>query len=250
MLKPIERLMRSGLFGPWDGLDVSDDCRRAQPGRHKKWTSRSFQIFPNFTIVFRGAGWYLTYSYWPTSHNTHIFEANLYFTPSRNVRERLAHELSRATHKEYALQDCGTLEATQMGLESRVVSSFPLGDQEVLCRHLNKVVGEWVDGLRASKQRRGDRMSAALLPAEFADLEPFAAKWCLPNEPEPIRSSAGQHHGRDAGVLRRHFPRAEAVIDFLDEFPLDELPEDAGRLLQLMYSLIMVSFPVEIFRQP
>jgi hypothetical protein len=32
-----------------------------------------------------------------------------------------------------------------MGLESRVVSAFPLGDQEFMCRHLNKVVGNWVD---------------------------------------------------------------------------------------------------------
>jgi hypothetical protein len=60
------------------------------------------------------------------------------------VRERLAHELAATTIKEYALQDCGTLEATQMGLESRVVTSFPLGDQELMCRHLNKVVNDWV----------------------------------------------------------------------------------------------------------
>ena len=36
------------------------------------------------------------------------------------------------TFKEYALQDGNTLEATQMMLESRVVTQFPLGDQEIL----------------------------------------------------------------------------------------------------------------------
>jgi hypothetical protein len=46
------------------------------------------------------------------------------------------------------------------------------------------------------------------------------------------------------------FPRAEEAIAFCDRFPLDELPEDAERLLQLIYSLIMVSFPVEAWRQP
>ena len=25
--------------------------------------------------------WYLTYHYWPTSYNTHIFEGNVYFPP-------------------------------------------------------------------------------------------------------------------------------------------------------------------------
>jgi hypothetical protein len=28
------------------------------------------------------------------------------------------------------------------------------------------------------------------------------------------------------------------------------MPEDALRLLQLLYSLVMVSFPVEVWRQP
>ena len=74
--------------------------------------------------------------------------------PPRNVRERLAHELAATTIKEYALQDCGTLEATQMGLESRVVTSFPLGDQELMCRHLNYVVNKWVDDYRRKHVER------------------------------------------------------------------------------------------------
>ena len=38
-----------------------------------------------------------------------------------------------------------------MGLESRVVSTYPLGDQELMCRHLNKVVNDWVDDYRRSR---------------------------------------------------------------------------------------------------
>ena len=34
---------------------------------------------------------------------------------------------------------------TQSMLETRWVDRFPLNDQEVLCRHLHKVVGDWVD---------------------------------------------------------------------------------------------------------
>ena len=41
--------------------------------------------------------------------------------------------------KEFALQDAGTLEGTQMALESRAVPmTFPLSDQEILVRHLHK----------------------------------------------------------------------------------------------------------------
>jgi hypothetical protein len=89
-------------------------------------------------------GWYLTYHYWPTSYNTHVFEGNLYFVPAKNARERLAREMAAVTFKEYSLQDGNTLEATQIMLESRVVTAFPLNDQEILCRHLHKVAADWI----------------------------------------------------------------------------------------------------------
>jgi len=145
--------MRSGLFGPWDTADLGTEGfpPGLNPGKKKGWGLDSFQIFPNFAIVFWETGWYLTYHYWPIAHDRLLFEATAYFVPARNVRERLAHELGIATIKEYALQDCGTLEATQMGLESRAVTSFPLGDQELMCRHLNKVVNDWVSDYNRSR---------------------------------------------------------------------------------------------------
>ena len=42
----------------------------------------------------------------------------------------------------------------------------------------------------------------------------------------------------------------EPAIELADGFPLDDMPDDAQRLLQLLYSLVMVSFPVEVWRQP
>jgi hypothetical protein len=50
----------------------------------------------------------------------------------------------------------------------------------------------------------------ATFPGAFADLEPFAS-WALPSEREP---------------------------------------DDASRLLWLCYSLVNISFPVEVWRQP
>jgi hypothetical protein len=88
--------------------------------------------------------WYLTYHYWPTSYNSHIFEGTLYFVPPRDTRERLAQEIAAVTFKEYALQDGNTLEATQTMLESRAVTEFPLGDQEILLRLLHKTAREYV----------------------------------------------------------------------------------------------------------
>jgi hypothetical protein len=90
----------------------------------------------------------------------------------------------------------------------------------------------------------------AMLPSEFADLEPFAAKWCLATEPERLAerlssSMEDMHAFYDAVV-----PRAEAAMAHLERFPLHDLSEPDTNLLHLLYSMIQVSFPVEAWGQP
>jgi phenylpropionate dioxygenase-like ring-hydroxylating dioxygenase large terminal subunit len=145
-LKPMETVTRSGLFGPWDAPDLGENVlpEGVNPANKEPWGLDSFQLWPNFVILIWERNWYLTYHYWPTSHNTHVFEGNLYFVPATTARERLAQEMAAVTFKEYSLQDGNTLEATQLMLESRVVTSFPLNDQEILCRHLHKVAADRV----------------------------------------------------------------------------------------------------------
>jgi hypothetical protein len=93
-------------------------------------------------------------------------------------------------------------------------------------------------------------MSEALLPPEFADLEPWAATWCLATEPERwakrLRSSIQELQA----FYDAFFPRAEEAISYCDGFPLDEMPDDVQRLLQLLHSLLMVSYAVEVWKQP
>jgi Rieske 2Fe-2S family protein len=145
---PSELLTRSGNQGPWDAPDIGVQPPGVNPAGLESWGIDNFQIFPNLEILIYERGWYLAYRYWPTSHNTHLFEGYLYFVPARNARERVAHEYAAILFKEYALQDAGTLDGTQMGLESRAFSTFPLGDQEILVRHFHKSVGDWVDAHR------------------------------------------------------------------------------------------------------
>ncbi len=149
MVKPIERVLHSGLFGPWDRPDIDglDELPPAlNPAQHRAWGVDSFVFFPNFMLLVWAPGWYLTYHYWPTSYHTHIFEGTLCFVPPKNARERLRQELAAVTFKEYALQDGNTLEATQTMLESRAVTDFPLNDQEILLRHLHKTARDRVAG--------------------------------------------------------------------------------------------------------
>ena len=151
MVKPIERAVRSGLFGPWDRPIDFELPPGVNPARSPAWGVDSFVFFPNFMILLWAPNWYLTYHYWPTSYNTHIFEGGLYFVPPKSSRERLAQELAAVTFKEYALQDGNTLEATQTMLESRAVSEFPLNDQEVLLRHLHTTARRYVDDYKSSR---------------------------------------------------------------------------------------------------
>lgn len=92
-------------------------------------------------------------------------------------------------------------------------------------------------------------MPDSLLPQEFSDLERFASKWCLPTEAERYSQRlATPMHGMQE-FYDAFTPRAEDAIAYLDKFPLDDLPDDALHLLHLLYSLIMVSFPVECWGQ-
>ena len=93
-------------------------------------------------------------------------------------------------------------------------------------------------------------MADALLPPEFSALEPFAREWCLASEPERYAKRLASTMDDMQAFYDAIFPRAEEAIAYLDKFPLHDLPDDARRLLHLLYSLIMVSFPVEIWRQP
>lgn len=143
-VKPIERVLRSGLFGPWDRPIDIDLPPAINPSGHHAWGVDSFLFFPNFMLLVWAPNWYLTYHYWPTSHNTHIFEAGLYFVPPRTASERVAQELALVTFKEYALQDANTLEATQSMIETRTVTKFPMCDQEIALRHLHNTGRQYV----------------------------------------------------------------------------------------------------------
>ncbi|MGN5237446.1 MULTISPECIES: SRPBCC family protein [unclassified Rhodococcus (in: high G+C Gram-positive bacteria)] len=153
MVKPIERILRSGNFGPWDKPDIpglADLPAGLNPARHPSWGLDSYVFFPNFMLVMWEPGWFLTYHYWPTAYNRHTFEGTMYMAPPRCATDRLRQEIAAVTFKEFALQDSNTLEATQKMLETRVVSEFPLCDQEILLRHLHSSAQKIVDEYRAT----------------------------------------------------------------------------------------------------
>jgi hypothetical protein len=93
-------------------------------------------------------------------------------------------------------------------------------------------------------------MNETRLPPAFAQLEPYAATWCLPTEPERWARRLASSMQDMQAFYDAFFPRAEEAIAYCDRFPLDDLPPDAERLLQLLHSLLMVSYAVEVWKQP
>jgi hypothetical protein len=89
-----------------------------------------------------------------------------------------------------------------------------------------------------------------MLPDEFADLEPLAAKWCLATEPERYATRLASSMLELQAFYDAVKPRAATAIDYCDRFALDDMPETAVNLMHLIYSFINVSFPVEVWLQP
>jgi hypothetical protein len=88
-----------------------------------------------------------------------------------------------------------------------------------------------------------------VLPAEFADLEPYAM-WALETEGERFAKRLASSMDELQAFYDAAFPRLEDAMTYLDQLELDALPDDAKRLLWICYSLVNVSFPVEVWRQP
>ena len=87
-----------------------------------------------------------------------------------------------------------------------------------------------------------------VLPEAFSDLEPFA-DWSLETEGERYAKRLSSSMEELQAFYDAAFGRLEEIMAYLDALPLEDLPEDATRLLWLSYSLINASFPVEAWRQ-
>lgn len=88
------------------------------------------------------------------------------------------------------------------------------------------------------------------LPEEFADLERFT-DWCLPTEAHRYQKRLSSTIAEMKEFYDAAMPRLEDVMAYCDSrFPLDGMPDDAKALIHMMQSLVNVSFPIEVWKQP
>jgi hypothetical protein len=93
-------------------------------------------------------------------------------------------------------------------------------------------------------------VAKSYLPAEFSDLEPFAATWCLATEAERWTQRMNTSIEQMRAFYDAVFARMDAMLAYCDRFPLGDMPAEAEHLLQLAFSFVMVSFPVEVWDGP
>jgi hypothetical protein len=92
-------------------------------------------------------------------------------------------------------------------------------------------------------------MPKSLLPAQFQELERWIA-WSLATERERSAKRQASTMEEITAFYDAMLARMDEVLPYVDQFPVDALPEDAARLFYLTLSLAEVSFAVEQFGQP
>ena len=92
-------------------------------------------------------------------------------------------------------------------------------------------------------------MADTLLPSQFSEYEPWAAEWCLATESERYARRVATPPQELQAFYDAFYPRAQEALDYLDQYSLDDLPDDALNLLRLFYSLVMVAGAVETWGQ-
>jgi len=88
-----------------------------------------------------------------------------------------------------------------------------------------------------------------MLPAPFVGLEPFA-HWALATEWERFMARESSSREELQMFYDAMMPRMAAIVEYLNRFPLDRMPDEAMRLLRMALSLVEVSIATELYQQP
>jgi phenylpropionate dioxygenase-like ring-hydroxylating dioxygenase large terminal subunit len=118
------------------------------PTGNPSWVLDINAIFPNFTIDMLENG-YFTYNFWPIAVDRTLWEVRTYFPRPANAAQRFSQEHARVTFRDLIMEDGSTMERTQSVIASGAKSHFMLQDEELLLRHDNKVLADYI-GLRGN----------------------------------------------------------------------------------------------------
>ena len=93
--------------------------------------------------------------------------------------------------------------------------------------------------------------SANRLPEQFKALQPLVdGGWALRTERERNAKRLSSSITEIRTVYDSLLPRMDEIVSYLNQFPLDNMPDDARTLLNLTLALAEVSPAVEFYGQP
>jgi hypothetical protein len=89
-----------------------------------------------------------------------------------------------------------------------------------------------------------------LFPAQFADLEAIAGPWAIASANERYMKRLASSINEMQAFYDAVFPRASDILAYCNDFDINDPPGQVKSLMNVLYSLIAVSFAVEVWKQP
>jgi hypothetical protein len=94
------------------------------------------------------------------------------------------------------------------------------------------------------------KLADTLLPEQFRDLERFATDWSIERESDRSEKRLASSMTEISRFYDAIMPRMDAILAYLNQLPLNALPDDARRLLWLTLSLAEISPAIHFYGQP
>ena len=92
-------------------------------------------------------------------------------------------------------------------------------------------------------------MTERQLPEGFSELEQWVGDWALATRAERYAARLDRPYGELVAFYDGIAPYAERAIAHLDGLDINNLGPEPTRLMRLLYSMILVSYAVNIFKQ-
>lgn len=87
------------------------------------------------------------------------------------------------------------------------------------------------------------------LPEGFSELEPWVDEWALATRAERYAARLDRPYADLVAFYDAIAPHAERAMAYLDAHDVNRLSPAATRLMHMLFSMILVSYAVNIFKQ-
>ncbi|MCV7300382.1 hypothetical protein H7J93_12150 [Mycobacterium barrassiae] len=92
-------------------------------------------------------------------------------------------------------------------------------------------------------------MTEPQLPEGFSELEQWVDDWALSTRAERYAARLERPYDELVAFYDGIAPHAERAVVYLDGLDINKLSAEAKRLMNLLFSMILVSYAVNIFKQ-